>query len=230
MKKLTLLAALLALLPACQSGFQDEIIEDQDRALAASKSQRTRLQSEVDQARAAAAELEEQLAFEQNRVNSLEGRLNAMEASARDSDAEVDRLRGQLAGTGIGVERRGDVLVLNLPTSLTFSSGSATLNSKGQSGLKAVASALKSDYAGKTFWVEGHTDNDPLVKTKDKWKTNLRLSVERAMAVADYLTMEVGIDSDAVRIAGHGPYDPNVPNTNAANKAKNRRVEILILD
>ena len=230
MKKLTLLAALLALLPACQSGFQDEIIEDQDSALSAAKSQRTRLQSEVDQARASAAELEEQLAFEQDRVNSLEGRMQAMEASARDSDAEVDRLRGQLAGTGIGVERRGDVLVLNLPTSLTFASGSATLNSKGKSGLKTVASALKSDYADKTFWVEGHTDNDPLVKTKDKWKTNLRLSVERAMAVADYLTMDVGIESDAVRIAGHGPFDPNVPNSNAANKAKNRRVEILILD
>jgi chemotaxis protein MotB len=230
MKKLLLLASALFLLPACQTGFQDEIIEDQDRQLAGYKARQNRTQSELDLERAKAAELEEQLALEQNRVNSLEGRLQAMEASAQQSDAEVDRLRGQLAGTGVGVERRGDVVVLNLPTSLTFSSGSATLNSKGQSSLKTVASALKADYTGKTFWIEGHTDNDPLVKTKDKWKTNLRLSVERAMAVADFLTGEVGIESDAVRIAGHGPYDPSVPNNNAANKAKNRRVEILILD
>lgn len=230
MKKFMLLAAALAFLPACQSGFQNEIIEDQDRQIAGYKAKANRSQSELDLAKARSAELEEQLAFEQERVDSLEGRLQAMEASAQQSDAEVDRLRGQLAGTGVGVERRGDVLVLNLPTSLTFSSGSATLNAKGQSSLKTVASALKADYAGKTFWVEGHTDNEKLVKTKDKWKTNLRLSVERAMAVADYLSGDLGIASDAIRIAGHGPFDPAVPNTTAANKAKNRRVEILILD
>ncbi|MAW61127.1 MAG: hypothetical protein CMJ94_09840 [Planctomycetes bacterium] len=230
MNKLMLLAAALAFLPACQSGFQDEIIEDQDRQIAGMKRQVNSKQGELDRTRAEAAELEEQLAFERDRVANLENRLNAMEASAQQADAEVDRLRGQLAGTGVGVERRGDVLVLNLPTSLTFTSGSATLNAKGQSSLKTVASALKADYTGKTFWVEGHTDNDKLVKTKDKWKTNLRLSVERAMSVADFLTLELGIPGDAVRIAGHGEYDPAVPNSNAANKAKNRRVEILILD
>lgn len=230
MKKLSLLAALMILMPACQSGFQDEIIEDQDRQLGAYKAQNNQIAAERDMLAAERAELEEQLALEQQRVDSLEGRMQAMEASAREADAEVEKLRGQLAGTGVGVERRGDVVVLNLPTSLTFSSGSATLNSKGQSGLKAVASALKADYSDKTFWVEGHTDNDPLVKTKDKWKTNLRLSVERAMAVVDYLTLDLGIAADSVRIAGHGPYDPSVPNSSAANKAKNRRVEILILD
>lgn len=230
MKKFMLLTAALAFLPACQSGFQNEIIEDQDRQIAGYKAKANRSQSELDLAKARSAELEEQLAFEQERVNSLEGRLQAMEASAQQADEEVDRLRGQLAGTGVGVERRGDVLVLNLPTSLTFSSGSATLNAKGQSSLKTVASALKADYAGKTFWVEGHTDNEKLVKTKDKWKTNLRLSVERAMAVSDFLSGSLGIASDAIRVAGHGPFDPAVPNTTTANKAKNRRVEILILD
>ncbi|MCH2101143.1 MAG: OmpA family protein [Planctomycetes bacterium] len=225
-----LLTAALAFLPACQQGFQNEIIEDQDRQIAGYKAKANRSQSELDLAKARRLELEEQLAFEQDRVNSLEGRLQAMEASAQEADAEVDRLRGQLAGTGVGVERRGDVLVLNLPTNLTFSSGSATLNAKGKSSLKTVAAALKADYDGKTFWVEGHTDNEKLVKTKDKWKTNLRLSVERAMAVADFLSGDVGIAADAIRIAGHGPFDPTAPNTTADNKAKNRRVEILILN
>ena len=159
MKKFMLLTAALAFLPACQQGFQNEIIEDQDRQIAGYKAKANRSQSELDLAKARRLELEEQLAFEQDRVNSLEGRLQAMEASAQQADAEVDRLRGQLAGTGVGVERRGDVLVLNLPTNLTFSSGSATLNAKGKSSLKTVAAALKADYDGKTFWVEGHTDN-----------------------------------------------------------------------
>lgn len=230
MKKFSLLVALLAALPACQSGFQDEVIEDQDRQISGYRQQNNQLRSQIDMARAERAELEEQLAFEQERAAALSQRLNTMEASAQQADAEVDRLRGQLAGSGVGVERRGDVLVLNLPTGLTFPSGSATLNAKGQSSLKSVANALKSDYADKTFWVEGHTDNEKLNKTKDKWGTNLRLSLERAMAVADYLIQDMGIPNESVRVAGHGEFDPTVPNTTAANKAKNRRVEILILD
>jgi flagellar motor protein MotB len=231
MKKLSLLLACTAfLLPACQSPYQKEVIKEQDRTIEAYQTQNNKLRGDRDLAKAENAELSEQLQFEQDRTDALNGRLEAMEASARQADSEVQRLRGQLEGTGVGVERRGDVLVLNLPTGLTFSSGSATLNAKGRSSLKSVAKALKSGYSDKTFWVEGHTDNDKLNKTKEKWKTNLRLSVERAMAVTDYLTGEMGITASSVRIAGHGEYDPSVPNSNKANKAKNRRVEILILD
>lgn len=230
MKKLSLIVALLATLPACQSGFQNEILEDQDRAVAAYKNQNNTLRGERDMLAAERASLEEQLALEQDRIGSLEGRLRAMEASARESDDEVDRLRGQLQGTGVGVERRGDVLVLNLPTGLTFAAGSATLNAKGQSSLKSVATALKNDYSDRTFWVEGHTDNEPLQKTKEKWKTNLRLSIERAMSVTNFLSQDMGIPAETIRVAGHGEFDPAVANDSAANKAKNRRVEILILD
>jgi len=230
MKKLSLIVALLATLPACQSGFQNEMLEDSDRVAAAYKEQNNTIRGQRDMAIAERQALEEQLALEQERIGNLEGRLQAMEASARQSDEEVDRLRGQLQGTGVGVERRGDVLVLNLPTGLTFSAGSATLNSKGQSSLKSVASALKSDYSEKTFWIEGHTDNEPLKKTKDKWKTNLRLSMERAMTVSDFLSKDMGIPASSIRVAGHGEFDPVVANDSAANKAKNRRVEILILD
>ena len=121
-------------------------------------------------------------------------------------------------------------MVLSLPSGLTFSSGSATLNTKGRSSLKSVAGALKANYSEKTFWVEGHTDNEQLKKSKEKWNSNLRLSIERAMAVSDYLIGEMGIGNSQVRIAGHGEFDPTATNDSAKNRAKNRRVEILILD
>ena len=223
MKKLALLLALSAfVLPSCQSPQMKEKLENADRQIEAQQKQLNQSRAEADMAQAELASMQEQLAFEQDRASSLNGRIEAMEAAARQADAEVEKLRGQLAGTGVGVERRGDVLVLSLPSGLTFPSGSATLNS--------IASALKKDYASKTFWVEGHTDTDKLNKTKDKWKTNMRLSVERAMAVSDYLTNDMGIKGSQVRVAGHGEYDPAGPNDTAKNKAKNRRVEILILD
>jgi chemotaxis protein MotB len=231
MKKLSLLLALSAFfLPACQSPLMKEKLENADRQIEAQQNQLSQTRAENDMAQAELASMQEQLAFEQERAGNLNGRLQAMEAAARQADAEVEKMRGQLEGTGVGVERRGDALVLSLPSGLTFTSGSATLNAKGKSSLKSVAKALKSDYSTKTFWVEGHTDNDKLNKTKDKWKTNLRLSVERAMAVTDYLIQDMGIKNSQVRIAGHGEFDPAAPNDTTKNKSKNRRVEIIILD
>ena len=231
MKKLSLLLALSAFfLPACQSPLMKEKLENADRQIEAQQNQLSQTRAEIDMAQAELASVQEQLAFEQERAGNLNGRLQAMEAAARQADAEVEKMRGQLEGTGVGVERRGDALVLSLPSGLTFTSGSATLNAKGKSSLKSVADALKSDYSTKTFWVEGHTDNDKLNKTKEKWQTNLRLSVERAMAVTDYLIQDMGIKNSQVRIAGHGEFDPAAPNDTTTNKAKNRRVEIIILD
>ncbi len=229
-KLITLLALAAVTLPACQTGFQQEKLADADRQIEAYRNQNNQLRSDRDIALAESQQLQEELQFSRSRGSELENRVSAMEASAQQADAEVEKLRGQLAGTGVGVERRGDVLVLDLPSSLTFPSGSATLNDKGRSSLKAVAAAIKGEYAAKTFWIEGHTDNDPLNKTKDKWKTNLRLSSERAMAVADYLVGEMGIKQSSVRTAAHGEWDPKVPNSNVKNKELNRRVEILILD
>jgi flagellar motor protein MotB len=231
MKNLTLFLALSAIfLPACQNPQMKEKLENADRQIESYQNQNNQLRGENDMHQAELASMEEQLAFEQDRAAKITDRLQAMEASAREADAEVVKLRSQLAGTGVGVERRGDVLVLSLPSGLTFSSGSATLNTKGRSSLKSVAGALKASYSEKTFWVEGHTDNEQLKKSKEKWKTNLRLSIERAMAVSDYLIAEMGVEGSQIRIAGHGEFDPAVANDNQKNRAKNRRVEILILD
>jgi len=61
-----------------------------------------------------------------------------------------------------------------------------------------------------------------LVKTKDKWKTNERLSGERAMAVEDFLSSK-GIPKDRIYFAGFGSDKPK------SNKKDSRRVEIVIL-
>ena len=229
MNKLALILAASALaLPACQPGFQKQIQEDSDRQLAAYQSQTRQLRSARDLAQAENASLEEQLQYEQSRASELEARVASMTQTMDEADAEVEALRARLSGTGVDVDRRGGFLVLNLPSALTFKSGSASLVKKGQDSLATVASALTGDYDGRTFWIEGHTDNDPIKKSK--WGTNLRLSVERSMAVADYLTQTMGMDPAFVRIAAHGQFTPKGDNSTKDGKIANRRVEILILD
>ncbi len=227
MRHLAFLVLALSVLPACQTQ-KDRIIEDQDRELAALREEQNRLARERERIRAQNQELQDALSREMQQNSELQERVATYEAQIAEADAEVEALRSRLLGTGVGVERRGDVIVLDLPAAITFPSGSAELSDQGHSSLAAVAKALQEGYAGRTLWIEGHTDSDPI--RKSKWESNLHLSAARALAVANYLTKDLGIDPAMVRVAAHGEYDPVAPNDTAENKAANRRVEILILN
>ena len=69
--------------------------------------------------------------------------------------------------------------------------------------------------------VVGHTDNI------GKERINLKVSLARAQSVKDYLVAQ-GIDKTRITVAGLGAAEPMVPNDTAANRAKNRRVELIV--
>jgi len=94
------------------------------------------------------------------------------------------------------------------------------LKSTAKTKLDKVASVIKGQYAGQMVRVEGYTDTDPIQKSG--WKTNERLSGERAMAVEEYLTSR-GLSKDQIYYAGFGAAHAR------ANKKDSRRVEIVIL-
>ena len=133
---------------------------------------------------------------------------------------------GELDALGIDYRNRGDNFVISVPSSITFGAGKADLTKEGRSALEAVARTLQSDFAGGTYWIEGHTDSDPI--RKSKWGSNRELSVARAMAVLHYLVESCGLADDACIVAGHGEYMPLVANEDDAGKARNRRVEIVV--
>ncbi len=227
MKQSTLLIALIALVaPACQSNLHRQMLEDQDQQLAAYKADSDKLRMERDRIRAENAALTDQLSFEQQRNAEIQDRLAAREAALQQQNAEVADLQARL-GSDVSVESRGGFIVLGVDSNLTFGSGKADLNKQGKKTMDMVADILKSDYEGKTFWIEGHTDSDQ--PKKSGWKSNLELSVNRALSVADYLISEKGIDSQFIRVAGHGEWSPKDDNSTKEGKARNRRVEILVL-
>jgi chemotaxis protein MotB len=124
-------------------------------------------------------------------------------------DASVRYVRGRVS---IGVE-----------DSVTFDSGSTALKDSSHKVLRGVASALKAKFGGKRIYVEGHTDDDPLVKTKEKYGSNRRLSSERADSVARYLIQQ-GVPESSIVVVGYGQFDPR----DQKQKARNRRVEIVV--
>ncbi len=88
---------------------------------------------------------------------------------------------------GLEIDDSGPTEVkLSVPGDLLFGPGSATLTQEARKTVSQVAAVLNGKHAGSTVGVIGHTDSDPI--TKSKWASNEALSLARAQAVADQLS------------------------------------------
>ena len=142
---------------------------------------------------------------------------------------EQSKTPAQATGFGDGYDVAFDAaagtITVTLPNSILFGSGQATLKGATSTELNHIHSVLRQKYAGKPIDVIGHTDTDPIKKSK--WKDNWELSAQRALTVARYL-IQRGVAEDQIRAVGCGESRPIASNSNATGKAKNRRVEIVV--
>ena len=88
--------------------------------------------------------------------------------------------------------------------------------------------ALKQAGGDLSEYVEGHTDHDPIKRSKKRFRSNRHLSAERADAVIRFLTKQCGVPESHVVLVGYGPYDPMAKGSGKPMKARNRRVEIVV--
>lgn len=135
-------------------------------------------------------------------------------------DQQEAKLRRQLAGTDVTVTRIGETIILSMPGSATFASGSSSVDSEFFPVLESVAVVL--DEFDQTYVdVIGHTDS------KGSRQYNQRLSEKRAQSVASYFESREVI-SERVIADGMGEVNPIAPNDTRAGRAQNRRVEIKL--
>jgi outer membrane protein OmpA-like peptidoglycan-associated protein len=104
---------------------------------------------------------------------------------------------------------------------LHFETGSATLSKASDTQLAQLAAVLKA-YPKATISVRGHTDN-----TGDSG-ANKKLSADRAAAVKQAL-VERGVSAAQVESEGHGSEQPIASNDSEAGRARNRRVELIVV-
>lgn len=135
-------------------------------------------------------------------------------------DRQEAQLRQQLAGTGVSVTRNGDIIVLNMPSNITFDVDQADVKSQFYPVLNSVALVLK-EYNRTLIDVNGHTDS-----SGDEGY-NEELSQRRALSVANYLNGQ-GVDPRRFSIVGYGESQPIASNATAAGRQANRRVEIQL--
>ena len=135
-------------------------------------------------------------------------------------DQQEAKLHDQLSGTGVTVMRVGEIIVLSMPGSATFASGSGDVESKFYPVLDSVVIVL--DEFDQTYIdIIGHTDS------KGSKEYNQGLSEKRAHSVADYLESRA-IISERVAAGGMGEADPVASNDTRKGRAMNRRVEITL--
>jgi len=177
----------------------------------------------------------------QNLKGLYENCVASLDSSAAESAKmrqELENLRKQMQqgksaseATGfkgdVKVDPNAGTITVTLPNSILFSSGKATLKNSTNSDLNHVYSVLRERYSGKQVDVVGHTDTDPIVKTKNLWKDNWDLSAGRALTVVRYL-VDKGVTPKNIRGVACGQSRPVASNSSSAGKAKNRRVEIVV--
>lgn len=123
------------------------------------------------------------------------------------------------------VEKVGEQILISLSAANSFRSGYAELQPAFTDTLRNVGDSVAR--AGGNVQVSGHTDDIPIAFS-ERFDSNWDLSAARAAAVADFFFANNAIDSERVSVFGYADTKPVADNSNAAGRAQNRRIEILI--
>jgi chemotaxis protein MotB len=154
-------------------------------------------------------------------VGAGRGGLNELERMGHDIAAAA---KAGSYGDKIGVYYGERGLTISLGAVL-FDLGQATIRPDGAEILKQVAVYLAK--VPNCISVEGYTDDLPIATTI--FPSNWELSACRATNVVHFLARTQGLRPDRFLIIGYGEYRPVVPNDTEVNRAKNRRVDIVVL-
>ncbi len=155
-----------------------------------------------------------------------------MAAVQQALEQQLERTAAQVAGELaqelqkglLQLEKGAKRLVIRIEEKGSFGSGSAELTPEFRQTLQRMAGVL-SRVPGEIS-IEGHTDDVPIRTAR--FQSNWDLAAARAAAVANVLLADGAVTPQRLRIQGYAETKPRVPNDSADNRAKNRRVEVII--
>lgn len=140
------------------------------------------------------------------------------EAIKKERDDLAGMLKGALSSVAETTETaRGVIVSLS---GILFDVGKATLKPASQLTIAKLAGILMV-FPNMNLSIEGYTDSTGSADL------NMRLSLDRARAVYEFL-MTQGISNNRMKYQGFGPENPVAPNDTESNRARNRRVEVVL--
>jgi len=158
-------------------------------------------------------------------LNKTQQTMEELQEQIRQRQISPAEAAGFGRGMDVAFDPTAGTITVTLPNAILFSPGKASLRKASVAELDHVRSVLRQRYQGRDIDVVGHTDSDPI--RKSKWKDNWELSAERALTVLRYMTKQ-GIKPERIRAVAAGASRPIASNATSSGKAKNRRVEIVV--
>ena len=148
----------------------------------------------------------------------------AMVSKRKDQKEMLGKLQKQFQNKRVEVEQLGQQLLIRITDTTLFPAGSAFLQPRLAPLIDEIANVLK-DIPG-TIVVTGHTDN--LQEFDSLYKNNWELSSLRAVAIVQEMLKNKGLQPNRIIAQGRADTKPLVDNNSPENRAKNRRIEIVV--
>jgi chemotaxis protein MotB len=173
----------------------------------------------------------------QQRVDTLQAEAEALEREREEEMKEMkstyedllEGMKSEIDKGKITITQLKGKLKVNMLDEILFDSGRTTIKSEGVEVLERVGEILL-NVKDRAINVEGHTDNVPIgPELARRYPTNWELSAARATNVARYLQETIGIDPTVLSATGYGEYHPVASNDTEEGRARNRRIEIVLV-
>lgn len=198
---------------------EENVLKDKMENMSEAEAESEGLKKQLQQVQAELTEVKEELDKLQQSMDKLQEQI--IQKKAEDLTAA---LKKEIEADMIEVEAHDQSITIRIKDKGSFSSGTARLTDDFIEILEIIADELSKTKGNIT--VAGHTDDIPI--NTSRFRSNWALSSARAVAVTHELLLDERMNKSRFSIQAFADAKPLVENDSAENRAKNRRVEIVI--
>jgi len=208
---------------------RDKTVSDKEELDRILKSRSDTLSQTIFELRSKVADLDAENAKLKAEVAGLvKAREEQVQKVSSTYESLLEKMKSEISQGQVTISELKGKLTVNMVDSLLFDSGKSEVKGGGREILGKVVSILK-DVKDKSIRIEGHTDNVQISRAlAQRYPTNWELSAARSINVARFL-QDQGIDPANLSAVAYGEWKPVATNDTAEGKAKNRRIEIILV-
>lgn len=212
------------------TGQRDKLAQDREELNEILRSRTDSLSQNVYELRKKVADLEEEnMRLQRENAGLARAKEEQVQKVSSTYEDLLEKMKVEIAQGQVTISQLKGKLSVTMVDAILFDSGRAEVKQGGLAVLKKVVAILK-NVKDKTIRIEGYTDNVPISSSlARRYPTNWELSAARAINVTRYL-QEQGIDPVQLAAVAHGEWEPVADNATPEGRAKNRRIEINLVE
>lgn len=208
---------------------RDKTVSDKEELDRILKSRSDNLSQTIFELRSKVADLDaENAKLKAENAGLVKAREEQVRKVSSTYESLLEKMKSEISQGQVTISELQGKLTVNMVDSVLFDSGKAEVKGGGREILGKVVSILK-DVKDKSIRIEGHTDDVQISRAlAQRYPTNWELSAARSINVARFL-QDQGIDPANLSAVAYGEWKPVATNDTAEGKAKNRRIEIILV-